>query len=62
MIRFLAAVGCRVTENVLNWVRAVNPNMAEELHSLAKTPASLVAQARYAATKNLYFLSASHIV
>ena len=47
MIRFLAAVGCRVTENVLNWVRAVNPNMAEELHSLAKTPASLLAQARY---------------
>jgi len=46
VIRFLAAVGCRVTENVLNWVRAVNPNMAEELHSLARTPASLLAQAR----------------
>ena len=62
MIRFLAAVGCRVTENVLNWVRAVNPNMAEELHSLARTPPSLLAQARYTAAQNLYLLSAAHIV
>ena len=48
VVEFLVEAGCRVTENVLNWVRVRNPGVAARVAGELRTPAPLLRQARAA--------------
>ena len=48
VVQFLVEAGCRVTENVLNWVRVRNPGLAPRVAAELRTPAPLLRQARAA--------------
>ena len=47
-IQFLVEVGCRVTHNILNWIRVKNPDCVERIETELCTPKTLARQARLA--------------
>jgi len=46
VITFLVEVGCRPTENILNWTKVRNPSLVVRLEREMKSPGSLMRQAR----------------
>ena len=48
VIEFLLEAGCRVTENILNWVRVRNPRLTSKVEKELKAPGPLLRQARCA--------------
>lgn len=46
VVEFLIEAGCRVTENVLNWVRVRNPELVERVERELRVPPPLLRQAR----------------
>ena len=46
VIKFLVDAGCRVTENVINWVKVRNPESVELCERSLKMPSSLMIQSR----------------
>ena len=46
VIKFLVEAGCRVTENVINWVKVRNPESVELCERSLKMPSSLMIQSR----------------
>ena len=46
VIRFLVEAGCRVTENVINWVKVRNPESQALCEQSVKMPNSLLVQSR----------------
>ena len=46
VIRFLVEAGCRVTENVINWVKVRNPESQALCEQSVKMPNSLPVQSR----------------
>ena len=48
VINFLLGAGCRVTENILNWVRVRNPGLTGKVEEELKTPGPLLRQSRCA--------------
>lgn len=48
VIEFLVEAGCRVTENVLNWVKVRNLGLANRVERELKVPGSLLRQSRAA--------------
>jgi len=48
VIDFLLEAGCRVTENILNWVKVRNPGLTGKVEEELKTPGPLLRQSRCA--------------
>ena len=46
IIKFLVLVGCKVTENVMNWIRVRNPECSELVETSLRVPGSLLQQSR----------------
>ena len=46
IIKFLVMVGCKVTENVMNWIRVRNPECSELVETSLRVPGSLLQQSR----------------
>ena len=46
VIKFLVSVGCKVTENVMNWIRVRNPDCSDLVETSLRVPGSLLQQSR----------------
>ena len=46
IIKFLVLVGCKVTENVMNWIRVRNPDCSELVETSLRVPGTLLQQSR----------------
>lgn len=46
IIKFLVTVGCKVTENVMNWIRVRNPECSELVETSLRVPGTLLQQSR----------------
>ena len=46
VIKFLVSAGCKVTENVLNWIRVRNPDCCDLAETSFRVPGSLMQQSR----------------
>merc|ERR1719433_917453 len=46
IIKFLVMVDCKVTENVMNWIRVRNPECSELVETSLRVPGTLLQQSR----------------
>ena len=46
IIKFLVMVGCKVTENVMNWIRVRNPECSDLVETSLRVPGTLLQQSR----------------
>jgi len=61
VIKFLIDVGCRVTENVLNWVKVRNLDLKDIVERELKTPGSLMRQSRSVVWRSLRMAGPRHL-